>query len=90
MNSLSREDFIHEQLKSKSGDNYSLSSVLSERLQSDDFFIHHEIIEPTYCSSAPHRHTGTDKIVIVLKGNVVAYEGCKKKRLSEGGYSLFF
>ncbi len=64
---------IHRQLKSqKTGEEYSLSSVVSDALQAEDIFLSHEIIRPNSRSSAPHFHIATDEIIYVLEGTVIA------------------
>lgn len=80
----------YRQLKSqKTGEEYSLSYVISDALQTKDIFLSHEIIKPNSRSSAPHFHTDTDEIIYVLKGNVKAVEADVETELAEGD-SIFF
>jgi uncharacterized cupin superfamily protein len=66
---------MHRQLKSqKTGEEYSLSSVVSDALQAQDIFLSHEIIRPNSRLSAPHFHITTDEIINVLEGTITAVE----------------
>jgi uncharacterized cupin superfamily protein len=78
------------QLKSsRTGEEFSLSSILSESVEADGFFITQEIIKPHSRASSPHFHTDTDELVFVTRGNLVAYEGEEKTELSEGDICCF-
>ncbi|QLY26080.1 cupin domain-containing protein [Bdellovibrio sp. KM01] len=80
----------HQQLKSqKTGEDYSLSNVISDALHSDDIFLSHEIIRPNSRSSAPHYHTDTNEIIYVLNGTLKAVEG-NEEILVEQGDSIMF
>jgi len=68
---LATED--HRQLTSKAtGEPYSLSSVLSDRLGLDALFVHHDIVPPGRAMSAPHTHSHREEMVVVLSGEVIA------------------
>lgn len=80
----------YRQLKSqKTGEEYSLSSVISEVLQPKDIFCSQEIVRPNSRSSAPHFHTEVDEIVYVLKGTLKAIEGDVEVELNEGDSIIF-
>lgn len=81
---------IYRQLKSqKTSEEYSLSSVISVALQSQDIFLSHEIIRPNSRSSAPHFHITTDEIVHVIEGTVVAVESDTDIVLNKGDSIIF-
>ena len=81
---------IHRQLKSqKTGEEYSLSSVVSDALQAEDIFLSHEIIRPNSRSSAPHFHIATDEIIYVLEGTVIAVESDTDFVLNKGDSIMF-
>ncbi|MDG0817309.1 cupin domain-containing protein [Bdellovibrio svalbardensis] len=80
----------HRQLKSqRTGEEFSLSHVISEALLSKDFFLSHEILRPSSRSSSPHFHTVTEEIIYVLKGEVTATEGDTEVFMGEGDSILF-
>ena len=80
----------HRQLKSqKTGEEYSLSSVISDVFLTDEIFLSHEIIRPSSRSSAPHFHTETDEVIYVLSGTLTAIEGSSEVVVTEGDSMLF-
>ena len=90
MKLISPPQFLHKQLTSaKTGENYSLSAVLSTALESKDFFIHHEILQPGRRASAPHTHADTEEIVIVIKGEATIYEGGTSVKGGPGALACF-
>lgn len=83
-------DLKHRQLKSsKTGEEYSLSSVISDTFASDGIFLSHEIIRPNSKSSGAHFHTETDEIIYILEGNITAVEDETEMKLSAGDSILF-
>ncbi|WII72138.1 cupin domain-containing protein [Bdellovibrio sp. 22V] len=85
-----QNDRQHKLLKSqRTGEEFSLSSVISESLQSNDLFLSHEIIRPGARSSGAHFHKETDEIIYILKGSLLAVEGEDKIQVSEGDCLLF-
>lgn len=90
MKILTPSQFLHKQLTSaKTGENYSLSAVLSTALESKDFFIHHEILQAGKRASAPHTHDDTDEIVFILKGEATIYEGEQSVKATAGAVACF-
>ncbi|QDK44254.1 hypothetical protein DOM22_03330 [Bdellovibrio sp. ZAP7] len=80
----------YQQLKSqKTGEEYSLSNVISDSLRSDDIFLSHEVIRPNSRTSAPHFHNETNEIIYVLNGTLKAIEG-NEEILVEQGDSIMF
>ncbi len=80
----------HRQLKSqKTGEEYSLSNVISDAFSCDDMFLSHEIIRPNSRSSAPHFHADTNEIIYVLSGRLKAVEGDAGVTVEEGDSLLF-
>lgn len=79
----------HQLSSSKTGEKYSLSSVISKELMAKDVFISQEIILPNSRSSAPHFHTTAEEIIYVLKGSVKAVESDEEFNLKEGDVVLF-
>jgi len=73
----------------KTGEDYSLVSVISEAFLADEIFLSHEIIRPNTRSSAPHFHTETDEIIYVLGGTLKAIEGDSEVVVNEGDSILF-
>lgn len=80
----------YRQLKSqKTGEEYSVSSVISDVLQARDIFLSHEIIRPDSRSSAPHFHTELEEIIYVVKGTIKAIEGDIEIELNAGDSIMF-
>ncbi len=76
------------QLRSgKTGEQYSLSAVLSEATGS--LFVHQEILEPGRRSSAPHRHSQGEEMVYMLKGEAIAVEANEEILLKAGDTACF-
>lgn len=83
-------DRQHRPLKSsKTGEEYSLSSVISDAFASEDIFLSHEIIRPNSKSSGAHFHTETDEIIYILEGSITAVEDETEVALSAGDSILF-
>ena len=83
-------DRQHRQLKSfKTGEEYSLSSVISDAFASDCIFLSHEIIRPNSKSSGAHFHSETDEIIYILEGSKTAVEDDTEVSLSAGDSILF-
>jgi uncharacterized cupin superfamily protein len=80
---------FHQLSSAKTGENYSLSNVISNELMAKDIFMSHEIILPNSRSSAPHFHTSTEEIIYIIKGSVKAVEGKDEFSLTEGDVILF-
>ena len=90
MKILPKKQFSHIQLASqKTGEQYSLSGVVSSLLGSKQLFIHHDILEPGRKSSGPHRHTTIEEVVFVAKGTVTVVEGAKEELATEGTLVYF-
>lgn len=90
MKVVSRKQFNHTQLSSqKTGEEYSLSEVVSQLLGSKQLFIHHDIIEPGRKSSGPHRHSLIEEVVYIVKGTATVVEGKNEVVASEGSLILF-
>ncbi len=90
MKLLRREDLVYRQLFGNStGEVYSQSSLVSERLGSAQLSIHQDVIAPGKRSSAPHRHTKSEEVVFVVKGTATVVCGSLKYELPEGSWVLF-
>lgn len=90
MKLVRREDYLHQKLKSQqTGELYSDSFVLSEALESKDFFLRHEIVHPGHKTSAPHFHEHTEEVIYVVKGSPTAVEGEQRCLLHPGSALCF-
>lgn len=90
MKILKGSEIIHQQLKSsQTGEEYSLSAVLSEKLGTKDLFITHEVIKPQFRSSGAHYHLVVDEIIYVIKGRVTAVEEGDRVELIQGDSLCF-
>lgn len=90
MKLLRRLEHQHRELvSSKTGEAFSHSQILTEALESKDFFITHEIIPAGRRASGAHLHTETDEIVFVLSGHPTAVEENEKISLSPGDSICF-
>ena len=90
MRILKKEDFLHQQLQSKStNEQYSLCYVISEALKSKQLFFHHDIIAPSKRSSAPHRHTHIEEVLYIIKENVTIIYNDQKQIVEKGSFILF-
>jgi uncharacterized cupin superfamily protein len=90
MKFVARSEIMHQQLKSlKTGEEYSLSAVISEGLGSKDLFIHHEILSPGHRTSAPHFHLENEEFVYVLAGEAIVVEG-ERRLAARAGDSILF
>ena len=89
MKIVKRSQLKHERLVSETtGEQYSFSAVLSNALQSEDFFIHHEIVPPGARASSPHCHLRTEEMVLVLEGKASVYEGDTREEIEAGDCAL--
>lgn len=80
----------HRELRSlRTGECFSLSADLSERLGLKDLFIHHEIIPPGRRASGAHSHSVREEAALVLEGRVVAWAGERKLELQAGEMIAF-
>lgn len=90
MKMIRRQDYPHELLKSsRTGEEFSHSAVLSSVLNSEDFFIRHEILSPGKRASSPHYHEQTEEFVFVIKGTIVVTEGNETSEMTVGDAALF-
>ena len=90
MKIVAKGQFNHTQLASqKTGEIYSLSEVVSQRLGSKQLFIHHDIIAPGNKSSGPHRHTIIEEAVYIVKGTATVVEGKIESVAAQGTVILF-
>jgi uncharacterized cupin superfamily protein len=89
-----KNDLKFNQLQSeRTGEQYSLSSVLAGDFSTDQIFLSVEKLIPAARSSGAHYHSETDEIIYVLKGSVkVVEQGRENKEecdLFEGDSILF-
>lgn len=90
MKLLKASERQHRQLKSsRTGEEYSLSSVLSDAFSTESIFLSQEIIRPGARSSGAHFHTETEEIVYVLEGKLSAVEGDSRVEMVAGDAILF-
>ncbi len=90
MKFLKKSDRQYRQLKSaRTGEEYSLSSALSDGFSTEDIFLSEEIIRPGSRSSGAHFHSDTEEIVFVLEGSLRAIEGEIEAELVVGDAILF-
>lgn len=73
----------------KSGERFSLSAVLSERLGVRGLFIHHDILAPGHRASGTHFHTRREEVVYVLQGTLRARIGEREVDLQAGELLAF-
>lgn len=79
------KEIPHEQLYSaSSGETYSLSAVVSDLVESQQFFIHHDVTSPGDKTSASHRHTINEEYIYVLKGSPTLVTEGKAVSVFEG------
>lgn len=64
----------------------SRSALISEQLKTEQVFMALDIIEPGKRSSASHRHSEIDEIILVLRGSPTLFFGEKKESLSPGTF----
>lgn len=80
----------HQELRSaRTGEEYSLSAVLTDELGLKDMFVHHEIIPPGRRSSGAHFHSRREEMVLVLEGQVKAWCNGTELVLASGDYVGF-
>lgn len=80
----------HQEMRSlKTGEIYSRSAVLTEKLEFKSLFVHHEVIEPGRRSSGRHSHTEREEMVLVLEGKVIAKKNDKSLILGPGDFVGF-
>lgn len=90
MRKIHLSDLQHRQLQSKSGaEQYSLSAVITESLELNDLFVHHEILKPGHRASAPHFHTHREEMIYVIEGTPTAHLGPNRVRLRPGDFVAF-
>jgi uncharacterized cupin superfamily protein len=74
----------HELVSAVTGEKYSHSAVLTEYFNFQDIFVHHEILPPGRKTSASHRHTSREEMVIVLEGSPIFQVGNQVSQLKTG------
>lgn len=79
----------HRELKSRSGEAFSLSAVLSDFLGFKDLFVHHEILPPGRCASSPHSHSHQEEMIVVLEGKPTVHLGSDQAQLEPGDFIGF-
>lgn len=90
MKIISADHFNHNPLTSqKTGEVFSHSALVSKLLDSQQLFVHHDIIEPGRRSSGPHRHSIIEEIVYIVKGTASIAEGDKEASAPQGSLILF-
>lgn len=83
------ENIIHKKSNSKNGDEYPYASS-AKIFHTKQLFLYSERMEPGQKSSAPHFHRTIDEIVIVTKGELIAFEGDEEILLKKGDSVCFF
>lgn len=87
---LNINELCHRKLISlKTGEELSKSAVLTDYLQFQHLFVHHERLEPGKRASAPHRHTIQEEMVVVLKGNPTVHIGDQVIQLNPSDFIGF-
>jgi uncharacterized cupin superfamily protein len=90
MKRVNMHELPHRELQSaRTGERFSLSAVLSDPLGMRDVFVHHEVIPAGRRASGAHFHTHREELVVVLRGEVVAWCGGEEVRLVEGDVVAF-
>jgi uncharacterized cupin superfamily protein len=79
----------HQELRSPTGEAFSLSAILSDAVGFKDIFVHHDIIPPGRRSSGKHAHSHREEMIVVLKGQIVTHIGSKAFTLNAGDYMGF-
>lgn len=55
----------------------------------DQLFLYSEVVPAGRRASAPHRHTATDEIIYIIKGELLAFEGDQSVLLKAGDSVCF-
>ena len=79
----------HRELKSRSGEAFSHSAVLTDILGFKDIFVHHEILPPGRHASSPHFHSHQEEMIVVLKGKPTVHLGSNQAQLEPGDFVGF-
>jgi uncharacterized cupin superfamily protein len=62
---------------------------LSELAGLSGMHVHHAILAPGHRASAPHWHSHTEEMVVVLTGSLVLHQGTDTRTLQAGEVALF-
>jgi len=90
MRLINKEELEHRQLKNhKTGEVYSISSVVSDYFGSKQVFLAHDKIAPQKTASSPHRHSYIEEIIFVSKGSLTLKIGEKSQSLQEESFVFF-
>lgn len=85
MQVVNLDELKHQELTSaKNQTIYSQSAVLSDFFKFQAIFVHHEILAPGRMSSAPHRHSLREEMILVLKGEALCHFGDERVSLRKG------
>lgn len=89
MDYIRKKELIYKrpELKDKSEYPYSSSAKV---FHTEQLFLYSEKVRPGDKSSAPHFHKKIDEIVVVTKGELVAYEDEQEVLLKEGDSVCFY
>ncbi len=80
-----KEELIHSKPEVE---NYAFSSS-AKIFQTKQLFLYSEKIEPGKRSSKPHYHKALDEILVVTKGELLAFEGDESSLLKKGDSVCF-
>jgi len=84
------EGVIHKHCRIKAtGELLAESAELTALTGFRRMVLYHERLAPGRRSSSPHSHSHREEVVIVLRGQVRAWDGAEPHLLSEGGYVAF-
>lgn len=89
MKVINKNELVYKQLKTKSGEDYSLSSVISEYFGTKQVFLTHDKIAPQAQASASHRHSFIEELVFISKGQATIVSSSGEKKISEGSFIFF-
>ena len=84
MNTVNLDELVHQ----KPRDNYPYAAS-AQVFHTDQVFLYSEEVAPGEQSSAPHYHKKIDEVILVMEGELTAFEGDRSTKLKSGDTLLF-
>jgi uncharacterized cupin superfamily protein len=82
------QDLVHKIPNSKSEEDYPFA-LSAEVFNTNQLFLHSEMVRPGTKASAPHFHRSIDEIIYVTSGELIAVEGSQESKLEIGDFAIF-
>lgn len=89
MEIIRKEEIVHNKPATKNNEEYAYASS-AKLFHTKQLFLYSEKVRPGGQSSAPHFHKAIDEIIVVTKGEFLAYEGDEETLLKSGDSICFF